>query len=404
MNHRVVVTGWGVISSIGHTAASFWENLSKGVSGIAEATTLDTTELIQKVVAEVKNYDPVKHFEARLLPTLDRASQFAVIAAREAVAQSGLSFKDGLAERTAAIIGSGAGGQGTLDDNYRKLYREGAKRMHPLTVPKLMVNAPASQISMNLGIRGPTFVVASACASATHAMGLAFQMVRSGAVSAALSGGTESCITFGPMKIWEALRIMAPDTCRPFSRDRRGLVLGEGAAVLVMESLEHARARSADILGEVVGFGMSADAGDLLAPDVSGMLRAIDSALADAKLNAGDIQYINAHGTGTAANDVTETAALKSVFGPHAREFAMSSNKSMIGHSLGAAGAFELVATLMSVRDSLAPPTINYLGPDPECDLDCVPNTAREMKIDAALSNSFAFGGLNAVLAVRKFS
>jgi len=404
MNHRVVVTGWGVISSIGHTAATFWENLSKGVSGIAEATALPLDQLIQKIVAEVKDYEPTKHFEARMLPALDRASQFAMIAAREAVAQSGLSLEGGLAERTAAIIGTGAGGQGTLDENYRKLYREGAKRMHPLTVPKLMVNAPASQISMDLGVRGPTFAVASACASATHAIGLAFQMVRSGGVTAAIAGGTEACITFGPMKIWEALKIMAPDTCRPFSRDRKGLVLGEGAAVLVLETLEHAQARSADILGEVVGFGMSADAGDLLAPDVGGMSRAIQSTLADAKLAPTDIHYINAHGTGTAANDVTETAAIKHVFGAHARKLAMSSNKSMIGHSLGGAGAFEMVATLLSVRHNLAPPTINYLGPDPECDLDYVPNQAREMKIDVALSNSFAFGGLNAVLAVRRFT
>jgi nodulation protein E len=403
MAHRVVVTGWGVLSSIGHTAETYWSSLARGVCGIAPATLVPTDQLAQKVVAEVKDYDPNKHFEQRQLPPLDRVSQFAVVAAREAIAQSGLSFDGGLAERTATIIGCGGGGQSTQDDNYKRLYGENAKRLHPLVIPKQMVNAPASQISMMCGLRGPAFVVASACASSTHAIGLAFQMVRSGSVPVAVTGGAESCIAFGVMKGWEALRVLASDTCRPFSRDRKGLVIAEGAAVVVLETLEHARARSAEILGEIVGFGMSADAADLLSPDAGGMQRAIEAALSDGALAASDIQYVNAHGTGTAANDQTETQALKRTFGPDAAKLALSSNKSMIGHALGAAGALELVATLMSVREGLAPPTINYLGPDPACDLDCVPNEARPMRIDAALSNSFAFGGLNAVLAVRRF-
>jgi len=404
MAHRVVVTGWGVLSAIGHNAQSYWSNLARGICGIAPATTIPTEQLAQKVVAEVKDYDPTRHFDERVLSPLDRVAQFAVIAAREAIAHCGLSFDGGLAERTATIIGCGVGGQSTQDENYKRLYRDNAKRLHPLTIPKLMVNAPASQISMHCGLRGPAFVVASACASATHAIGLAFQMVRSGAVPCAVTGGTEACIAFGTMKGWEALRVLAPDTCRPFSRDRRGLVIGEGAAVLVIESLEHARARSANVLGEIVGFGMSADAGDLLAPDAGGMARAIEGALADSGLAPSDIQYVNAHGTGTAANDETETAAIKRAFGTHAGKLVMSSNKSMIGHALGAAGALELVATLMSINEGVVPPTINYLGPDPACDLDCVPNQARAMRVDAALSNSFAFGGLNAVLAVRRFA
>jgi nodulation protein E len=403
MPHRVVVTGWGVLSSIGHTADAYWSNLARGVCGIAPATIPSADLLTQKAVAEVKGYDPAKYFEERQIAPLDRVSQFGVIAAREAIAQSGLTFEGGLAERTATILGCGSGGHLTLDESYKRLYGDNAKRLHPLIIPKMMVNAPASQISMMCGLRGPAFVVASACASATHAIGLAFQMVRSGGVPVAVTGGTEASITFGTMKGWEALRVLAPDTCRPFSRDRKGLVIGEGAAIIVLESLEHARERSADILGEIVGFGMSADAGDLLSPDAGGMRRAIDAALADGRLAATDIQYINAHGTGTAANDANETQALKTVFGPHASKLALSSNKSMVGHALGAAGALELVATLMSMREGLAPPTINYLGPDPGCDLDCVPNEAREMRIDAALSNSFAFGGLNAVLAVRRF-
>jgi nodulation protein E len=403
MTHRVVVTGWGAISSIGHTAEHTWSNLARGVCGIAPAVNMPNELLAQKVVAEVKSYDPRHFFNDRELAPLDRVAQFAVIAAREAIAHSGLTFQGGLSEQTATIIGCAVGGASTQDENYLKLYGENAKRLHPLTIPRLMVNAPASQISMSCGLRGPAFVVASACASSTHAIGLAFQMVRAGSVPVAVTGGAEACIALGPMKCWEALRVLAPDTCRPFSRDRKGLVIGEGSAVLVIESLEHAQQRGANILGEIIGFGMTADAGDLLSPDADGMCRAIDGALKDGGLDASDIQYVNAHGTGTAANDETETQALKRAFAAHAKKLAISSNKSMIGHALGAAGALELVATLMSIRDGLVPPTINYLGPDPACDLDCVPNEARALRVDAALSNSFAFGGLNAVLAVRRF-
>jgi nodulation protein E len=403
MADRVVVTGWGVVSSIGHTAASYWSNLARGVSGVADATVVPTDQLAQKIVAEVKNFDPRAHFDDRQVTMLDRVSQFAVVAAREAIARSGLSFDEALSERTATIIGTGVGGQNTQDDNYKRLYRDKAKRLHPLTIPKLMLNAPASQVSMQCGLRGPCFAVASACASATHAIGLAFQMVRSGMATCAVTGGTDACITFGTMKGWEAMRVMAPDACRPFSRDRKGLVLGEGAAIVVLESAEHARARSAEILGEVVGFGMSSDAYDLTSPDEGGMVRALTDALTDGRLAATDVQYVNAHGTGTMANDETETMAIKRTFGAHAAKLAISSNKSMVGHALGAAGGLELVATLMAMREKTVPPTINYLGPDPACDLDYVPNEARELAIDAAISNSFAFGGLNAVLAVRRW-
>ncbi len=404
MTHRVVVTGWGVVSSIGHTAASYWSSLVRGVSGIAQATIIPTDQLTQKMVAEVKNFEAGKHFDDRGIAMLDRVAQFAVVAAREAIAHSGISFDGALAEGTATIIGTGVGGQSTQDENYKRLYRDNAKRLHPLTIPKLMVNAPASQVSMHCGLRGPAFAVASACASATHAIGLAFHMVRSGAVTCAVTGGADACITFGTMKGWEAMRVMAPDTCRPFSRDRKGLVIGEGAAIVVLESLDHARRRSATIFGEIVGFGMSSDAYDLTSPDEGGMVRALTGALADGGVSAQDIQYVNAHGTGTAANDETETRAIKRVFGPHSATLAVSSNKSMLGHALGAAGGLELVATLMGMREGIAPPTMNYLGPDPACDLDYVPNEARPLRIDAALSSSFAFGGLNAVLVARRFA
>lgn len=403
--NRVVVTGLGAVTPLGHTAATYWANLKQGVNGIGPITLAATPEeLTQKVAAEVKDFDPLKHFEERQLSTLDRVSQFAVVAAREAIAQAAITFDMPLSLRTATIIGTGVGGQTTLDESFRRIYLEKKSRVFPLTIPKLMVNAPASQISMFCGLRGPSFAVASACASATHAIGLAFHMLHSGAVDCAVTGGAEACITFGTLRGWEAMRVMAPDTCRPFSIDRKGLVLGEGAAMLVLEPLERARARGAQILGEIVGFGMSADAADLTAPDQGGMTRAMEGALADGKLAVQNIQYINAHGTGTAANDATETQALHRVFGAHAGKLAVSSTKSMVGHALGAAGALEMVATLLAVREAIVPPTIGYLGPDPACDLDYVPNEARALTIGAALSNSFAFGGLNAVLAVKKFS
>jgi nodulation protein E len=403
--NRVVVTGLGAVTPVGHTAAVYWENLKQGICGIGPITLTQTPEeLSQKVVAEVKDFDPLKHFEERELSTLDRVSQLAVVAAREAIAQAAITFDMPLSLRTATIIGTGVGGQTTLDESFRRVYRENRSRVFPLTIPKLMANAPASQISMFCGLRGPAFAVASACASATHAIGLAFHMVRSGQVDCAVTGGTEACITFGTLRGWEAMRVMAPDACRPFSIGRKGLILGEGAAMLVLEPLERARARGVQILGEIVGFGMSADAADLTAPDLGGMTRAMEGALTDGKLNAQDIQYVNAHGTGTAVNDLTETQALHRVFADHAGKLAVSSSKSMVGHALGAAGALELAATLLAVRDSVAPPTIGYLGADPACDLDYVPNKARALTIEAAISNSFAFGGLNAVLAVKKFS
>jgi nodulation protein E len=403
--NRVVVTGLGAVTPLGQTVPAYWDALKRGTSGMGPITLTSTPEeLTQKVVAEIKNFEPLQHFEERELSTLDRVSQIAVVAAREAIADSAITIDMPLSLRTACIIGSGVGGMMTLDDTYRRVYLEKKKRVFPLSIPRLMINAPASQISMHCGLRGPAYVIASACASATHAIGVAFHMVRSGAVDCAVTGGSEACISFGTMRGWEAMRVMAPEVCRPFSIGREGMMIGEGAAVLVLEPLERAQARGAKILCEIVGFGMSADAADLTAPDVGGMARAMQGALDDAGMTASDIQYVNAHGTGTAANDEAETKALHQVFGAHAGKLAVSSTKSMIGHALGAAGALEMVATVMAVRDAIAPPTIGYLGPDPACDLDYVPNEARAMNIEAALSNSFAFGGLNAVLVAKKFS
>ncbi len=401
--NRVVVTGIGVVSPVGNSAGAYWESLVKGACGIGAPTLAPAERLNQKAVAEVKNFDPLAHFSDRQLSVLDRVSQFAVVAAKEAIAHCGLTFDGALAERTATIIGTGAGGQTTQEEGYKRLYADGNPRMWPLSIPKLMANAPASQITMHCGLLGPSFAVASACASATHAIGTAFHMVRAGSVDCAVTGGAESCLTLGTIKSWEAMRVMAPDLCRPFSRGRKGMILGEGAAIVVLESLDHARARGALILAEIAGFGASADAKDITSPDEGGMARALNAALADGKLAPEDIQYVNAHGTGTLANDLTETTALKRTFGAHARNLALSSTKSMVGHALGAAGALELVATVSALKHGIAPPTINYLGPDPACDLDCVPNESRRMQMSAALSNSFAFGGLNAVLALRRF-
>lgn len=401
--HRVVVTGLGAVTPLGHDVPTFWDGLKSGTDGIRPVELVPADRLNQKVLGEVKGFDPLKHFGERELPILDRVSQFSIVAARQAIAQSGLTFEGELSERTATIIGTGVGGQTTVDESFRRLYEDKQPRVYPLTIPKLMPNAPASQVSMNCGLRGPAFGVVSACASGTHAIGLCFQMIRSGAIDCAVTGGVEAAMTLGAIKGWEAMRVMSPDKCRPFSKDRRGMIIAEACGIVVLETEENARKRGANILAEIAGFGMSADAKDITAPDVNGMVRAMNGALTDAKLAPQDIQHINAHGTGTTVNDRTETAALKAAFGDHAGKLAISATKSMTGHALGGAGAIEAVATVMSLRDNVAPPTINYLGPDPECDLDYVPNEARDVKMTAAMSNSFAFGGLNAVLVLKRY-
>jgi nodulation protein E len=401
--NRVAITGLGVISALGHNSQAMSTALQSGKSAIGSLTVIPTDELLIKIGAEVSSFDPNAHFDDKHLPLLDRCAQFALVAAREAILQSGLNFGGELGTRSAAILGSGVGGMTTLDESFRRLYAEGARRFHPLTIPKMMISAAVSHITMENGIRGPAFTVASACASANHAMGVAFQMVRAGAVDVAVTGGTESVFTLGTVKAWEAMRIMAPDTCRPFSRGRKGLVLGEGAGMIVLENLQHAKARGAAILGEIIGFGMSSDAGDIVLPSLDGATNAMRACLADSGLPPEDFDHINAHGTGTAMNDVTETAAIRALFGRHADRLTVTSTKSMHGHALGAAGALELVATLLAMRDGFIPPTANYTEPDPDCDLDYVPNLTRQSQIRVAMSNSFAFGGLNAALAVRRY-
>ena len=399
--HRVAITGLGCISALGPDAESHWAACRDGRSGIDTITQVDPARLNVKICGEVKGLEPERHFEERQLSLLDRFSQFAVIAARQSVADSGLELTPALARRTAAIVGTGAGGMNTLDDSFLRIYAQGHKRVMPLTVPRLMISAAVSHVTMDRVVTGPAFTVSSACSSANHAIGEAFWMVRSGRVQAALTGGTEACLDYGTIKGWEALRVMATDTCRPFSFKRRGMVLGEGAGMFVLERLEDAKARGAKIYAELAGFGMSADAGDIVFPSEEGAAAAIADALDDAGLPSDAVDYVNAHGTGTAANDVTETRALRRSFGAHADKLAVSSTKSVHGHALGAAGALELIPAVRAISDGVIPPTANYTEPDPDCDLDYVPNKPREQAVGVAMSNSFAFGGLNAVLLVR---
>ncbi|HXB21177.1 MAG TPA: beta-ketoacyl-[acyl-carrier-protein] synthase family protein [Candidatus Solibacter sp.] len=399
---RVAITGMGIISALGANVAETWSSLVQGKPGIAAIQLVDASKLRFQNGAEVRGYDPQQHFKHDQLDLMDRFAQFALIAARQALADSGLKIAPELAGKTAVVTGSCVGGQTSQDAGFVGVYQKNLPRVHPLTIPRTMANAGASHISMEFGISGPAYTVSTACSSANHAMGQAFWMVRSGQVDAAITGGSEAPFSFGLLKAWEAMRVVSSDTCRPFSKDRRGLILGEGAAMLVLEPMERALARGVRVYGEIVGFGMSSDAGHITSPTYQGPATAMKAALSDAQLAPEQIAYINAHGTGTAGNDVTETRAIREVFGKHADRLAVSSTKSMHGHALGAAGALEAVATMMAMNEKIIPPTANFTTPDPDCDLDIVPNQARPAEIEYALSNSFAFGGLNAVLVFRK--
>ncbi len=395
---RVAVTGLGVICALGHNLSEVWTELREGRPAIGPIRSVDVSQLRFQNGAEVQRYDPASHFEPGQADLLDRFAQFALIAAREAVRDSGIGLTPRLQEATAVVCGSCVGGQSTQDAGFVDLYRQDLGRVHPLSIPRIMANAGASYISMEFGTTGPAYTISTACSSANHAIGQAFRMVRAGEVELAIAGGSEAPFSFGLLKAWEAMRVVAPDTCRPFSRDRRGLILGEGAAMLLLEPLEAAEARNAKIYAEIVGFGMSSDAHHVTQPTVEGPVRAMRAALRDAGVPPERVGYINAHGTGTPGNDPTETRAIREVFGAHADRLAVSSTKSLHGHALGAAGALEAVATVLALREGIIPPTANFTAPDPECDLDVVPNRARQASVECALSNSFAFGGLNAVL------
>ncbi|WP_428633773.1 beta-ketoacyl-[acyl-carrier-protein] synthase family protein [Sedimenticola sp.] len=399
MNGEVVITGLGSVSALGLNTDDFWSAVKEGKSGISAIQGFDEAGLKINLAAQVKDFNPADYFSNKDLPLLDRYSQFALMACREAVVQSGLE-RDSLWQ-AAAVIGTGCGGKETDEITYAHLYKQQKSRAHPFTIPKGMPSAAASQVSMQLSIAGPVFTVSSACSSANHAIAQAALLIRAGVVDVAIAGGTDAPFTYGLLKAWEALRVVSVDNCRPFSVDRSGLILGEGAGMVVLESDRHARDRGAAILARLAGSGMSADAGHITDPSADGAARAIQAALRDAKIGCQDVGYVNAHGTGTLANDRTETEALHSVFGSHAKSLMVSSTKSMHGHALGASGGLEFIATVKALQEGIIPPTINFTGPGEGCDLDYVPNVAREKVIRVAISNSFAFGGLNAVQVIQ---
>ncbi len=399
---RVVITGQGVISGCGDSAAHMENYFKSGESAIGDYAS-EEVQLVMKSAAPVKDFDPGDHFEARHIPQLDPCTQFALVSARQAVENAKLTISDDESFRAGVVYGTGIGGLRTQYDVAERIIGSDKGKVHPLTVAKGMISSAASQIAMANNAKGPSFAVSSACASATHAIGVAFHLIRSGAADIMISGGSEHVFVNYALLSWDAMRVVAPDTCRPFSKTRKGLILGEGAGAFVLESLDHAEARGAQILAEIVGFGMSSDAGDIFQPDSDGMAMAMRGALADSGVNEESVDYINAHGTGTALNDARETQAIHQVFEAHAQGLSISSTKSIHGHAMGASGALETVAVLYALRNGMIPPTANFEEADPECDLDCTPNKPLQRDVKVALNNSFAFGGLNASLALKRF-
>jgi nodulation protein E len=394
---RVVITGLGTVNALAEDVPGTFAAFAAGKTGIGPLTFRDADRLSIRIGAEVKGWTPELRLDPAKLPLYDRVTQYALVAGAEAVAMAGLPH--GIGSCGGVILGTAAGGIQTWEDSYRAVFAEGRARVSPLVVPRLMHNAPASHLSMAHGLTGPVLAIASACASANHAIGLALQQIRMGAVDVMLAGGSEAMLCFGGVKAWEGLRVLAPDMCRPFSLGRKGMVIGDGAGVLVLEAEDHARARGARVLAEVAGFGMCADAGDIVAPDPAGAERAMRLALQDAGMGPADIGYVNAHGTGTLANDRSESAALRAVFGDGGPP--VSSTKALHGHAIGATGALEALACVLALTEGILPPTAGFEAPDPDCAIDLVTGAARRVKLGAALSNAFAFGGLNAVLAFR---
>jgi 3-oxoacyl-[acyl-carrier-protein] synthase II len=408
---RAVITGVGVISPVGIGKEAFWNALLEGRSGIKQVTRFDATGFASRIAGEVTDFHPEEFVEKKEVRRMDRFTQFAVAAARMAVADAGLDFSNIDLDRVGVVIGSGIGGIETLEQQVRLLLEKGPSRISPFFVPMMISNMAAGQISIFLGVRGPSFTVVTACASGTNAVGEALRMIQRGEVDVVITGGTEAPITpiafagFAAMKAMSTRNEDPAKASRPFDKERDGLVIGEGAGILILESLSHARRRNARIYCEVTGYGTTSDGYHITAPDPEGRgaAQAMKLALEDAGISPEDVDYINAHGTSTVLNDKVETLAIKKVFGERAYRIPVSSIKSMIGHCMGAAGALEVIATALSVKFDQIPPTINYEVPDPECDLDYVPNEARQYKVKVAISNSFGFGGHNAVVVLRKF-
>ncbi|MCL6598800.1 MAG: beta-ketoacyl-ACP synthase II [Alicyclobacillus macrosporangiidus] len=411
MKRRVVITGLGVVTPIGSDVPTFWRNLVEGRSGVSMIDAFDVSDYPTKFAAVVRDFNPEQYIDKKELRRLDRFTQFAIAAARQAVADAGLEIHEENAERVGVYIGSGIGGIHTLLENYRTLLDRGPRRVSPFVVPMMIANMASGQVSILLGAKGPNSTAVTACATGTHAIGDAFKIIERGDADVMIAGGSEAAIVdlalagFCNAKALSTRNDAPEKASRPFDKDRDGFVMGEGAGILVLESLEHALQRGARVRAEIVGYGMSGDAYHVTAPhpEGDGAYRAMAAALRDAGIQPEDVDYINAHGTSTDVGDVHETLAIKRLFGDHAKRLAVSSNKSMIGHLLGAAGGVEAVATVKTIEDGILPPTINYETPDPECDLDYVPNVARPAQVRYALSNSFGFGGHNAVIVLSRY-
>jgi nodulation protein E len=395
---RVAITGMGVVSSLGTGIESFWPAVKAGEVGVRPITGFPLNDLYIHIGGEVKGFDPRVHCGTKLLQLADKYSQYAGAAAAEAVRQAGVEVPFTNGERAASIIGSGIGGLATLEKGYEDLFFYKKKATHPLTLLRSIGSSASAHVSIDYGIRGPVFGTVSACSTAAHAIGLAATLIRAGAIDVALAGASEAALTFGSMRAWQAMRVLSPDGCFPFAKRRNGTVLAEGAGILFLEEMEQARERGANILAELLGFGMTSDAADMVNPAIEGPTQAMKLALDDAGLAPGDIDYLNAHGTATTVNDINETRAIKKVFGAHANRLSVSSTKSMHGHCLGAGGGVEAAICVMAMRDGFVPATVGFDEPGDECDLDYTANEGRNREVTYTMSNSFAFGGLNAVL------
>ncbi len=412
MKRQVVVTGAGIISPVGNSLEQFWKSLTEGRSGVRQLGYFDTSGYPSRIAGIVENFNPEEYFSPKEVKRVDKFVQFALAASKLAVVNSGLDLNKVDRDRFGVLIGSAVGGITTIEDQHLVFLQKGPKRVSPFFIPMLLINMASGIVAMNFGLRGPNTAVSTACATSAHAIGDAYRIIEREEADMVLAGGSEAVLTpiafagFCAMRALTTSRNNEPERAsRPFDRTRDGFVMSEGAGVLVLEELEHAQKRGANIMGEIVGYGMSGDAYHMAAPspDGEGAARAMRAALRSACISSGMIDYINAHGTSTPLNDKLETIAIKTVFDEHARKLAISSTKSHMGHLLGAAGVVEAIATLLAIQHNVAPPTINYEEPDPDCDLDYVPNVAREMTIDYAMSNSFGFGGTNAALIFRKF-
>jgi nodulation protein E len=401
--NRVAVTGLGLVCALGNRVGECWPLIRRGESRIRPLTDPGTPPFRFAHGAEAVSFRAEDHFDPKDLLLLERFALMATVAAREAVAQSGIVFKGELADRSGVITGTSVGGQFSEEEGYKRLYQEKQPRVAPLTIPRTMSNAGASRISLEFGIHGPSYTISTACSSSNHSIGQAFWMVRSGQLTAAIAGGSEAVFAEGFLRAWEAMRVVSPEPCQPFSPERRGLSLGEGGGMLVLENWQHAQARGAVILGEILGFGMSSDAHHITQPCIDGPANAMNWALRDAEVKPEAIDYINAHGTGTQANDSTESQAIRRVFGAKTDSLPVSSTKAIHGHTLGAAGAVEAVVTLLALQNGVVPPTANTTSVDETCPIRVIHTEPLETPLELAMSNTFAFGGLNASLVMRRF-